>query len=220
MDAISGLDRGIVDGGTDQHDPGYSLRKDPPPNTQIDFSEIARQREISEKQRLASSWNKAANYVEAETQKLRTCLYSNCDPVSARKRVDSLNLAWKSFEATHAKYVPGIQERKHLQQAEQRFKSLQDSMNDLIEECERQVKFEQEANKCDDGISVSGKSRQSSTTSKTSSSRKEKLRAALLAKKKLELAQRRAEEEAELARQNAMRELRRLEDEAVLAELD
>ena len=116
--------------------------------------------------------------------------------------------------------MPGIQERKHLQQAEQRFKSLQDSMNDLIEECERQVKFEQEANKCDDGISVSGKSRQSSTTSKTSSSRKEKLRAALLAKKKLELAQRRAEEEAELARQNAMRELRRLEDEAVLAELD
>ena len=145
MDAISGLDRGIVDGGTDQHDPGleinsvnaginlpvyasqdlpldigitastlpfvvnppptqrafegYSLRKDPPPNTQIDFSEIARQREISKKQRLASSWNKVANYVEAETQQLRTCLYSNWDPVSARKRVDSLNLAWKSFEA-------------------------------------------------------------------------------------------------------------------------
>ena len=117
-------------------------------------------------------------------------------------------------------YVPGIQERKRLQQVEQRFKSLQDSMNDLIEECVRQVKFEQKTHKCDDGISVSGKSRQSSTTSKTSSSRKEKLRAALLAKKKLELAQRRAEEEAELARQNAMRELRRLEDEAVLAELD
>lgn len=60
-------------------------------------------------------------------------------------------------------------------------------MNDLIEECERQVKFELEANKCEDGISVIGKSRQSSTTSKTSSSRKETLRAALLAKKKLEL---------------------------------
>ena len=199
---------------------GCSLRKDPPPNTQIDFSEIVRQREISEKQKLASSWNKVANYVGAETQQLRTCLYSNWDPVSSRKRVDSLNLAWKSFEATRAKYVPGIQERKRLQQVEQRFKSLQDSMNDLIEECERQVKLEQETHKCDDGISVTGKSRQSSTTSRTSSSRKEKLRTALLAKKKLELAQRRAEEEAELARQKAMRELRRLEDEAVLAELD
>ena len=111
-----------------------------------------------------------------------------------------MNLAWKSFEATHAKYVPGIQERKRLQQVEQRFKSLQESMNDLIEECERQGKFEQETHKCDDGISVSGKSRQSSTSPKTSSSRKEKLRAALLVKKKLELVQGRAEEEAELAR--------------------
>lgn len=82
------------------------------------------------------------------------------------------------------------------------------------------MKFEHETYKCDDGISVSGKSRQTSTSLKTSSSRKEKLRAALLAKKKLEPAQRRAEEEAELARQNAKRDLRRLEDEVVLAELD
>ena len=176
MGAISGLDGEIVDGGTDQLDPGlemnflnaeinlpvyasqnlpldigitastlpfavnppqtqrafegYSLLKDPPPNSQIDFGEVARQREISEKQRLASSWNKVANYVGAETQQLRTCLYSNWDPVSVRKMVDSLNLTWKSFKATHAKYLPGIQERKRLQQLEQRFKSLQESVND------------------------------------------------------------------------------------------
>ena len=84
---------------------GYSLRKDPPPSTQIDFSEVVRQREIREKQRLASSWNKVANYVEAETQQLRTCLYSNWDPVSVRKMVDSLNLAWKS-SGGHARKVP------------------------------------------------------------------------------------------------------------------
>ena len=41
-----------------------------------------------------------------------------------------------------------------------------------------------------------------------------------MAKKKLELAQRRAEEKAKLARQKARRELRRLEDEVLLAELD
>ena len=138
MDAISGLDGEIVDGGTDQLDPGlemnflnaeinlpvyasqnlpldigitastlpfavnppptqrafegYSLLKDPPPNSQIDFGEVARQREISEKQRLASSWNKVANYVGAETQQLRTCLYLNWDPVAVRKMVDSLKL--------------------------------------------------------------------------------------------------------------------------------
>ena len=123
MDTTGGLDHGIVDGGTDQLDPGleislvnaginlpvdasqdlpldigitastlpfavnppptqrafegYSLRRNPHPNTQIDFSEVARQRKISERQRLASSWNKVANYVETETQQLRTCLYSN-----------------------------------------------------------------------------------------------------------------------------------------------
>lgn len=73
--------------------------------------------------------------------------------------VDSLNFVWKSFEATYVKYLPGIQERKRLQQVEQRFKSLQELMNDLIEECEKQMKSEQETHKCDDGISVSGKSR-------------------------------------------------------------
>ena len=93
-------------------------------------------------------------------------------------------------------------------------------MNDLIEECEKEIKADQATPQHDDEISVGGKSHHSTTSSKTSSSRKEKLRAALLAKKKLELAQRRAEEEAELARQKAKRELRRLEDEAVLAELD
>lgn len=117
MDAISGLDRGIVDGGTDQLDPGleinlvnaginlpvyasqdlpldigitastlpfavnppspqrafegYSLPKDPHPNTQSDFNEVTRQREISEKHRLASSWNKVANYATAHLSLLR-----------------------------------------------------------------------------------------------------------------------------------------------------
>ena len=155
------------------------FHKDPPPNTLIDFSEVARQREIVEKQRLASSWNKVANCVEAETQQLCTCLYSSWDPVSVRKMVDSLNLAWKSFKAMHAKYVPGIQEKKRQQQVEQRFKSLQESMNNLIAECEKQMKSVHETHKCDKGISVTGKSCQSSTSSKTSSSRKEKLRAAI-----------------------------------------
>ena len=82
------------------------------------------------------------------------------------------------------------------------------------------MKADQATPQRDDEISVSGKAHHSTTSSKTSSSRKEKLQAALLAKKKLELAKRRAEEEAELARPKAKRELRRLEDEAVLAELD
>ena len=92
----------------------------------------------------------------------------------------------------------------------------------LIEECERQMHSDRETQRHEDEISIKrGKTHRSSVSSKaSSSSRKEKLRTALLAKKKLELAKRRAEEEAELARQNAKTELRRLEDEATLAELD
>lgn len=81
---------------------GYSLRQDPLPNTQIDFSEVLRQKGISEQHRLANSWNKVARYVAAEAQQLRTCLYTNWDPSSAQKMVESLTLAWNSFEAIHA----------------------------------------------------------------------------------------------------------------------
>ncbi|PFX25687.1 hypothetical protein AWC38_SpisGene9681 [Stylophora pistillata] len=84
------------------------------------------------------------------------------------------------------------------------------------------MQSDRETQKHEDEISIkSGKTHRSSVSSKaSSSSRKEKLREALLAKKKLELAKRRAEEEAELAKQNAKNELRRSEDEATLAELD
>ncbi|PFX12233.1 hypothetical protein AWC38_SpisGene23847 [Stylophora pistillata] len=127
---------------------GYSLRQDPLPNTQIDFSEVLRQKGA-------------------------------------------------------------------------RFESLKETMTMLIEECERQMQSDRETQKHEDEISIkTGKTHRSSVSSKaSSSSRKERLRTALLAEKKLQLAKRRAEEEAELAKQNAKTELRRLEDEATLAEL-
>ena len=53
---------------------GYSLRQDPLPNKQIDFSEVVHQREISEQRRLASLWNKESKEVASETQQLQTLL--------------------------------------------------------------------------------------------------------------------------------------------------
>ncbi|KAL9953248.1 hypothetical protein ACROYT_G040634 [Oculina patagonica] len=84
---------------------GDSLHQNPLPNTQIDFSEVVRQREISEQHRLAYSWNKIANYVATEIQQLHTCLHSNWDTLSARKMVESVTLAWKSFEEIHTSYM-------------------------------------------------------------------------------------------------------------------
>ena len=218
---------------------GYSLRQDPVPNTQIDFGELVYQREISEQRRLASLWNKESKEVAFETQQLQTLLYTNWEHLSARKIVDRLAIIWKSFETVHSKYLPGIRDSKRLQEVQQRFKSLKEQMMFTIEECETQIRTDQETQKRDDERSIkSHKSHQSqsSTTSRSSSSsRKERFRAMLLAKKKLELAKSRAQEEAELAKskaqqeaelvkaeheRSAKKELRLLEDEAVLAELD
>ncbi|CAH3163090.1 unnamed protein product [Porites lobata] len=97
-----------------------------------------------------------------------------------------------------------------------------------IEECETQIRTDQETQERDDERSIkSHKSHQSqsSTTSRSSSSsRKERFRAMLLAKKEIGLAKSKAQQEAELVKaeheRSAKKELRLLEDEAVLAELD
>ena len=123
---------------------GYSLRQDPVPNTQIDFGELVYQREISEQRRLASLWNKESKEVAFETQQLQTLLYTNWEHLSARKIVDRLAIIWKSFETVHSKYLPGIRDSKRLQEVQQRFKSLKEQMMFTIEECETQIRTDQE----------------------------------------------------------------------------
>lgn len=101
-------------------------------------------------------------------------------------------------------------------------------MANTVTECQKQIEIGQAAERLlyDDQSSIKSdgsQHSQQSVSSTTSSSRKEKLRAVLIARKKLELAKTRAEE-AESARllheQNTKRELRRLQDETALAELD
>lgn len=223
MDAASGEMSSSAQGALQ-----YSLRQDPPPNTQIDFGEVVRQRETSKQLRLAASWNKLAKDVAAQAQQLRTCLYANWNHLSAQRTVEDLNLIWNSFEAIHVQYLPGIHERKRLQDVKERFESLKETMIATIEECERQVQIDKEKHNNDEEVSVrsekSNRSRSSTASGTSSSSRKGKLRAVLLARKKLELAKSRAQEEAQLARavheQSTRKELRRLEEETVLAELD
>lgn len=134
--------------------------------------------------------------------------------------VESVTLAWKSFEEIQTRCVPCINQRKRLQEVEGKFRSLKETVTTLVEQ-EEQMRTEHEAHKQDDEMSVkSERSQSSSVSSKASSRKKEKLGAPLLAKKKVELAKRRAEEDAELAKQKVQIELRRLEDEAALAEVD
>ena len=210
---------------------GYSLREKPLPNTQIDFGEIMRQQRVSEQHKLAASWSKTSKEVESETLRLKTCLYTTWDLTSALEMVNNLEVLWKSFESIHLQYVIGINESKRLEEVKARFDVIKEEMTNAVTECQKQMEIDQAAERLlnDHNSSIksdkSQHSRQSvSSRSSSSSSRKEKLRAVLIARKKLELAKARAQEEAESARllheQNTKRELRRLEDESVLAELD
>lgn len=143
--------------------------------------------------------------------------------------VNSLEVLWKSFEPIHSQYVFGIKESKRLEEVKSRFALLKQEMANTVTECQNQIEIDQAAERllCDDQSSIKSdgsQHSQQSVSSTTSSSRKEKLRAVLIARKKLELAKTRAEDEAESARllheQNTKRELRRLQDETALAELD
>lgn len=210
---------------------GYSLREKPLPNTQIDFGEIMRQQRASEQHKLAASWSKTFKEVESETQRLRTCLYTTWDPSSALELVNNLEFLWKSFESIHSQYMFGIKETKCLTEVKSRFDLLKEEVTNTVTECKKQMDIDQEAERLlhDDQSSIkSDKSQhlQLSLLSRASSStsRKERLRAVLIARKKLELARTRAQEDAEsawlLQEQNTKKELRWLEDETALAELD
>lgn len=125
----------------------------------------------------------------------------------------------------------GIKETKRLTEIKSRFDLLKEEMTNTVTECKKQMEIDQEAERLlhDDQFSIKSDKSQHSQHSvlsraSSSSSRKERLRAVLIARKKLELARTRAQEDAESARllqeQNTKKELRRLEDETALAELD
>lgn len=210
--------------GQDRGATGYNLRTQRPRNTTVDFDEFDRQREISEQRRLAALWANAARDIEAETRKLQNNVYSLWDPTSAVKNVNKLTSIWKSFEELHPIYLNGIKDRRRLEFVEVKFRELKENMTHIIEECRMQMQPErqrQPAQVQDDNVSVRSLSSQRSQHSTPS---KERLKAMLIAKKRLELAKRREREEAETARmmyeQNRRIEIIKLEEEVVLAELE
>ena len=132
---------------------------------------------------------------------------------------------WKSLEHIHCQYLPGIKEQKRQQEVEQRFLSIKEVSN-IRQECQI---HKCSAQQDDDNASVSSlrssRSHNSSSSKASSTScQKERLKAALLAKKKLELVRARAAEEAEEHRkrgdEETSRKLWNLEEVATLTELE
>ena len=162
-------------------------------------------------------------------------LHASPSPEETKKIIDLLSEKWKALEELHTKYMylPGINERKRLEEVQNRYSNLKRGTHDVINECEGFLQklgyspgnvgmnpgLPDQDVELDDNVSVYSKS-----TSVSGSSRKKCLKRVLVSKMKLDLARARAKEEAEAARMayehKQRMELRRLEEEASLAELE
>ncbi|KAL9975234.1 hypothetical protein ACROYT_G012368 [Oculina patagonica] len=192
---------------------GPSLRPRPPPNTRVDFTELERQRDSREQRSTAMLWTNVSKEIENLLKEIQSKLNTSQGPEEAKKSLDLLSEKWKTLEGLHTKYLAGINERKRLEDVQSRYSNLKRETRDIIDECE-----DQDGDR-DDNVSVSSKS-----SNVSGSSRKKSLKKVLVSKMKLDLARARAKEEAEAARMayehKQRMELRRLEEQATLAELE
>ena len=204
---------------------GYNLRTDPPANLSIDFEELFHRQAITKQHRLAATWTKICNDVQSEIVSLRTNIYTYWDPQSAQETASKLITHWKRLDEVHKEYLSGIKERKRLEFVETKYSAMKDLATNVLEEFKGQLQINQLA-KNDDALENISVQSDCSHLSKalSSSTQRGKLRTMLLAKKKLELAKARQQEEVETAKllkeMNARREIRKLEEEAALAEVE
>ena len=212
---------------------GPLLRPRPPPSTRIDFEESERQRDSREQCSTAMLWTNVCKEIENLLKVIPSKLHAGQSPEETKKIIDFLAEKWKVLEELHTKYLSGINERKRLEEVQNRYSNLKRNTHDVINECEGFLQKlgsppgnvgmgpglpDQDVER-DDNVSVYSKS-----SSGSGSSRKKSLKRALVSKMKLDLARARVREEAEAARMayehKQRMELRRLEEEASLAELE
>ena len=199
---------------------GHNLRTNP----NIDIDELLNHRP-SKQRHLAATWTKLYNDIYSEIMTLKTNVYTVCDPPLAQDTSNTLINAFRRFTEVHQEYIQGIKERKSLETVEMKYSSLKDLLKNILDEVKKQLQISRSSDKNDALESVSVRSDHSRLSSSSStSSQKQKLRTMLLAKRKLELAKARRLEDIENAKvlqdMNARKEIRKLEEEAALAEVE
>ena len=237
--AGDGMDRGLPDfpiqfpGRSDTSTVEGLLRSRPPPSTRVDFEEFERQRDSREQRSTAMLWTNVCKEIENLLKVIPSKLHASQSPEETKKMVDLLSEKWKTLEELHTKYLAGINETERLDTVQNRYSNLKRDAHDVINDCEgflqklssspgnvgMSPRLPDQDVERDDNVSVYSKS-----SSVSGSSRKKSLKRVLVLKMKLDLARARAKEEAEVARMayehKQRMELRRLEEEASLAELE
>ena len=204
---------------------GYNLRTHIPANPNIEFDELLHQRAVSKQHQLAATWTKMYNTLQSEISSLRTNIYTVWDPKSAQETADRIVNDWKHFEEIHNDYLTGIKDKKRLETVQIKYMSIKELASNVFDEFKGQLQVNEQAARGEafEIASVRSDCSHLSNASKTSS-QKQKLRTMLLAKRKLELAKARQREEIENAKilqeMTARKEIRKLEEEAALAEVE
>ena len=209
------------------------LRPRPPPSSRVDLEELEQEKDSREQRSTTKLWTNVCKEIENLLNVIPSKLHPSRSPEETKNIIDLLSEKRKALEELHTKYLPGINERKRLEEVQNRYSNLKRGTHDVINECEDFLQKlgsspgnvgmnpglpDQDVER-DDNVSVYSKS-----SSASGSSRKKSLKRVLVSKMKLDLARARAREEAEAARMayehKQRMELRRLEEEASLAGLE
>ena len=188
---------------------GPLLRPRPPPSTCVDFEELEQQRDSREQCSTTMLWTNVCKEIENLLKVIPPELQASQTPEETKKIVDRLSERWKTLKELHTKYLAGINERKHLEQIQNRYSNLKRDAHDVINKCEGFLQklssspgnvgmnpgLPDQDVEHDDNVSV-----YSMSSSASGSSRKKSLKRVLVLKMKLDLARARAKEEAEAAR--------------------
>ena len=185
-------------------------------------------------------WSNISKEIDSLLKEIQSEIHVTLSPEEAKKSVDLLLEKWDRLEGLHGRYLAGINERKRLEHVQERYSTLKREVDDIINECEGLFRRPDPRHdelgmdrglpvwdpKQDDNKSVHSVATHVTKHSEASSvsSQKKSLKRALVSKMKLDLARARAKEDAEAARvaheYKQRMELRRLEEEATLAELE
>ncbi|XP_028513775.1 uncharacterized protein LOC110239139 [Exaiptasia diaphana] len=161
------------------------------------------------------------NNLQSEITSLRTNIYTAWDPKSAQEAADRIVNDWKHFEEIYNEYLTGIKEKGRLETVQTKYMLIKELASNVFDEFKRQLQVNEQA-ATDDVFEIA--SVRSDCNNLPASSQRQKLRTMLLAKRKLELAKSRQREEIENARilheMTARKEIRKLEEEAALAEVE
>ena len=115
---------------------GALLRPRPPPSTRVDFKELERQRDSREQHSTAMLWTNVWKEIENLLKVIPSKLHASQSPEETKKIVDLLSEKWKTLKELHTKYLAGINERKGLEEGQNRYSNMKRDARDVINDCE------------------------------------------------------------------------------------